>query len=216
MSDYCGTDARFDGASGRYRRVLIAIIGLNATMFAIELGAGIHGQSMALQADALDFLGDSATYTISLWAIGRSDRTRATAALFKGLSLGGLGLWVLAATVYRVFVLGEPSAIVMGTIGFLAMAANVGSALLLLRYRDGDANVRSVWLCSRNDAIGNVAVVVAALAVAVTATPWPDLAVAAAMASLFVHSATRIVRQAVAELAGTDGAKTATRLSPPR
>lgn len=210
MSDCCGQDVRFEGASRRYRRVLMAIIGLNATMFVVELGAGIKGQSMALQADALDFLGDSATYAISLWAIGRADRTRAAAALFKGASLGALGLWVLAATVYRVFVLGEPSAIVMGTVGFLAMAVNIASALLLLRYRDGDANVRSVWLCSRNDAIGNVAVVGAALAVGITATPWPDLAVAATMAALFVYSAITIVRQALAELAGRDDRRTAT------
>ena len=190
----------FEGASGNYRRILLVVIGLNLAMFVTELLAGMKGDSLALQADALDFLGDSATYAVSLWVIGRSLQTRATAALVKGISLGLLGLWVLGSTVYRIFVLGEPSPLVMGVVGTMALAVNVLSALLLLRYRNGDANVRSVWLCSRNDAIGNVAVLLAAVAVSATATPWPDLIVAAIMASLFVNASIGIVRQSLGEL----------------
>ena len=206
MGGCCGNEVRFDGADARYRRVLWTVIALNAGMFVVEMAGGLAGRSMALKADALDFLGDSVTYAMSLAVIGMSLRTRATAALIKGVSLALLGLGVLAATLYRVIVLGQPDALVMGGIGTLAFAANLASALLLLRYRNGDANVRSVWLCSRNDAIGNVAVVLAGLGVFATGTPWPDLLVAAGMALLFLTSATGIVRQALAELRDTRAA----------
>lgn len=196
----CNDDVTFDGADARYRRVLWTVVALNFTMFAVEMAGGLAGRSMALKADALDFLGDSATYAISLAVIGHAARVRARAALFKGASLGLLGLWVLGATVHRVFVLGQPDAFVMSGIGMLAFAVNLACALLLLRYRDGDANVRSVWLCSRNDAIGNVAVVLAGLGVFASGTPWPDLLVAAVMAGLFLSSSTGIVRQALGEL----------------
>lgn len=201
MSRCCSHETVFEGVSDTYRRVLVAVIGLNFAMFLTEMIAGVKGESLALQADALDFLGDSATYAISLWVIGHSLRTRATAALLKGISLGLLGTWVLGSAIYRVFVLGDPSPIVMGVVGTLALIVNVVSALLLMRYRNGDANVRSVWLCSRNDAIGNVAVLIAAVAVSTTATAWPDLIVAAIMAGLFVNSAIRIIRQSLGELA---------------
>lgn len=201
MSGCCHHDTCFDGTSAAYRRTLTAVIAINAIMFAVELGAGIAGQSMALQADALDFLGDTATYGLSLWVIGRPLIVRARAALFKGASLGMLGAWVLGSTLYKVFVTGEPDPVVMGTIGLLAFAANVASALLLLRFRNGDANVRSVWLCSRNDAIGNALVVLAATGVFASASAWPDLIVAFAMASLFLHSALKILRQALKESA---------------
>ncbi len=197
----CSCEApKFDGASQTYRRVLWLVIAINFGMFVTETAGGVLAGSVALQADALDFLGDSFTYAISLLVIGRAPHWRARAALFKGLSLGAMGLWVLGFTAYRVLVLGVPDAVVMGAIGFLATAANVGSALLLMRYRNGDANVRSVWLCSRNDAIGNVAVIGAAGLVALTATAWPDLAVATIMALLFLNSASQIIRQAQDEL----------------
>ena len=125
---------------------------------------------------------------------------RARAALFKGLSLAAMGLWVLGSTAYHVLVLGVPQAEVMGAVGFLALAANLTSVLLLLKYRNGDANVRSVWLCSRNDAIGNLAVIVAAGGVWASGTAWPDLIVAGVMASLFLWSSVQIVRQARREL----------------
>jgi Co/Zn/Cd efflux system component len=179
--------------------VLLAVIAINATMFAVEMAGGLMAQSMALKADALDFLGDSVTYGLSLAVIGLSLRTRATVALIKGISLAVMAAVVLGASLYRVFVLAQPDAVVMGSIGMMAFAANVASVLLLMRFREGDANVRSVWLCSRNDAIGNLGVIVAGGLVAVTATPWPDLIVAAALAGLFLSSSAQIIRRAVAE-----------------
>ena len=195
----CGQEARFDGLSAAYKRVLWAVIAINATMFVVEVTAGHLAGSQALQADALDFLGDTATYAISLAVIGMSLRVRALAALGKGISLSVMGVWVLGFTAWQVFAGGVPHAAMMGVIGFLALGANLASVMLLARYRNGDANVRSVWLCSRNDAIGNVAVMLAALGVFGTGSAVPDLAVAALLASLFLYSATQIIRQALAE-----------------
>ncbi len=186
----------FDGVDPRYKRILWTVIALNAAMFVTEMVAGHLARSQALQADALDFLGDTVTYGLSLAVIGASLRARATAALFKGLSLSLMALWVFGSTLYQTLILGMPRAELMGGIGLMALAANLASVLLLMRYKDGDANVRSVWLCSRNDAIGNVVVMVAALGVWGTATAWPDLAVAALMAGLFLSSSVQILRQA--------------------
>src|SRR5436190_11906377 len=196
----CGHTAHFDGLSADYRRRLRLVIAINAAMFGVEMGAGAFAGSQALQADALDFFADAATYGISLAVIGASLQVRARAALLKGASLTLMGLWVLGSTAYHVLVLGVPRAEVMGVVGFMALAANVASVLILARYKDGDANVRSVWLCSRNDAIGNVAVMIAALGVWGTATRWPDLIVAAIMAGLFLWSSAQILRQSVREL----------------
>lgn len=195
----CSSTVVFDGLDARYKRALWLVIALNAGMFAVETGAGVLAGSQALQADALDFLGDTLTYGLSLAVIGMSLQARATAALIKGATLGLMGVWVLGSTVWHAFVLDVPRAEVMGLIGFLALATNVTSILLLLKYKDGDANVRSVWLCSRNDAIGNVAVLVAALGVWGTTTGWPDVIVASMLAALFLQSATRILQQAFAE-----------------
>jgi len=200
MSACCDREPAFDGASTAYRRVLWAVIGINASLFAVEVVAGTLAGSRALVADSLDFLGDTATYALSLWVIGRSLTTRARAALFKGVSLAVLGLWVLGSTVWGVFAGGVPHAATMGAVGIAALAANAVSALLLFRFRDGDSNVRSVWLCSRNDAIGNVAVVIAASGVWATDTGWPDLIVAGLMASLFLWSSARIILHARADL----------------
>lgn len=197
----CDDEPVFTGASTAYRRALWAVIAINAGMFLVEVAASFAAGSMALQADSLDFLADSATYALSLWVLAKPPRWRANAALFKGASLGVLGGWVLGYTIWRVFSPGPPEAIVMGAVGVLALCANVTSVLLLLRFRDGDANVRSVWLCSRNDAIGNVAVVIAASGVFATGTAWPDLIVAGAMASLFLSSSFGIVRHALGERA---------------
>ena len=196
----------FDGVDPRYKRVLWTVILINAAMFVTEIVAGHLARSQALQADALDFLGDTVTYGLSLAVIGASLRTRATAALFKGVSLSFMGAWVLGSTAYHVLVLGLPRAEIMGGIGLLALAANVASVLLLMRYKDGDANVRSVWLCSRNDAIGNIVVTFAAGAVWWTASAWPDLIVAALMAGLFLSSAVQILRQAWAEYRSANAA----------
>ena len=199
-ADCCGTSVKFEGLSADYKLRLWLVIAINAAMFLVEMGAGSLAGSNALQADALDFLADSATYGISLAVIGASVRTRALAAIGKAASLSLMSLWVLGMTAYHVLIVGVPRAEVMGVVGALALAANVGSVLILMRYKDGDANVRSVWLCSRNDAIGNVAVMVAALAVWGTATKWPDLIVAAIMAGLFFYSSLRILQQSVAEM----------------
>ncbi len=196
----CNNEPKFDGISPQFKRALWIVIVINAVMFVVEIAAGAFAGSRALQADALDFLGDTMTYALSLYVIGMSLRVRATAALIKGLSLAGMGSWILGSTVYQVFVLGVPKAEVMATIGLLALVANLASVLILLRFKDGDANVRSVWLCSRNDAIGNVAVLVAAGAVWITGTAWPDLIVAALMAGLFLSSAIQIIQQARQEL----------------
>lgn len=128
--------------------------------------------------------------------IGKSLQVRSSAALLKGMSLLLMGLWVFGSTLYHVLVLGLPRAEIMGGIAVLALATNLASVLLLLRYKDGDANVRSVWLCSRNDAIGNVAVMIAALGVWGSASAWPDLMVAGIMACVFLTSSTQILRQA--------------------
>ena len=201
MSAGCGHNhgAVFDGISADYKRRLWLVIAINAAMFAVEMTAGQLARSQALQADALDFFADAMTYGISLAVIGASLKVRATAALAKGASLFLMGLWVFGSTAYRVIYVGVPEAGVMGIVGFLALAANIASVLILMRYKDGDANVRSVWLCSRNDAIGNVAVMLAALGVWGTATGWPDLVVASLMAALFLSSSWQILRQGLRE-----------------
>ncbi len=192
----CSGNPRFDGLDPGYKRVLWIVIFINAAMFIVEMSAGKLAGSQALQADALDFLGDALTYGLSLAVIGMSLKVRSTAALLKGMSLLLMGLWVFGSTVYQILILGVPRAEIMGLIGLLALAANLASVLLLMRYKDGDANVRSVWLCSRNDAIGNVAVMIASFAVFLTASAWPDLIVAMIMAGLFLRSAQLILVQA--------------------
>ena len=199
-TDCCSHGTRFEGLSAEYKRRLWLVIAINASMFLVEMAAGALAGSQALQADALDFLGDATTYGISLAVIGTSIQIRARAAILKAISLTTMALWVLGSTAYHVLILGVPRAEVMGAIGVLALAANAASVLILMRYKDGDANVRSVWLCSRNDAIGNVAVMIAALAVWSTATKWPDLIVAAIMAGLFLNSSIQILRQSFREM----------------
>lgn len=200
MSASCGhSHAPFDGMSTKYKKILWLVIAINAGMFFVEMTAGQLARSQALQADALDFFADAVTYGISLAVIGASLRTRSLAASVKGGSLFLMGLWVFGSTIWRVFYGGVPEAPVMGVIGFLALAANLASVLLLMGYKDGDANVRSVWLCSRNDAVGNVIVMIAALGVWGTATAWPDLIVAGIMAGLFLSSSVQILSQSLAE-----------------
>ncbi|MBO6826108.1 MAG: cation transporter [Sneathiella sp.] len=200
----CHNDHKFDGTTPEFRRALWAVIAINGFMFALEMAAGALAGSQALQADALDFLGDTLTYGISLAVLGMSVKVRSTAALFKGGSLALMGLWVFGSTAYQVLVLGVPNAPIMGGIGLMALAANMLSVLILMRYKDGDANVRSVWLCSRNDAIGNVAVMLAAGGVYITGTAWPDLIVAGIMAGLFLWSAIQILSQALHEYRGME------------
>lgn len=196
MAGCCDNDVAFDGQSASYRRVLWVVIAINAAMFVVELITGALSDSRALQADSLDFAGDTATYALSLFVIGKPLIWRSRAATIKGISLLAMGIAVLVMTLGTLDHQTPPLADWMGGIALLALSANVVSALLLMKFRDGDANVRSVWLCSRNDAIGNLGVLIAAGMVAWLNSPWPDRALALVMASLFVHSAFSILRQA--------------------
>jgi Co/Zn/Cd efflux system component len=199
MGDGHTPSQTFEGLNDDYRRRLLLVMAINIVMFFVEMAAGQLAGSQALKADALDFAADGATYALSFWAIGKPDTVRAGAAMLKGLSLLAMGLWVAGTTIWQLLVFGVPAAGVMGAIGFLALAANVASVLLLMAYKDGDANVRSVWLCSRNDAIGNVAVMIAALAVAWFQSGIPDLIVAGIMAALFLTSSWQILTQSWGE-----------------
>ncbi|NQV84893.1 MAG: cation transporter [Rhodospirillales bacterium] len=200
MSACCDHDTPKSPPIGAYRRVLWVVLVINAAMFAVEIIAGVWGRSVALQADALDFLGDSATYAITLIVIGMSLRWRAGAAMLKGLAMTGFGCWVAGATIVHLMRGTVPDFAVMGSIGLLALVANVISAGLLFRHRDGDSNMRSVWLCSRNDAIANVAVIGAASGVWVSGAGWPDLAVAAVIAGLALSSGAQVILLARGEL----------------
>lgn len=189
----------FEGLNDDYKRRLMLVTAINIGMFVLEMGAGQLAGSQALKADALDFAADGATYALSFWAIGRPQRVRTGAAFVKGISLFAMGIWIAVTTLYQFFVLGVPEAEVMGLIGFLALGANLLSVYLLFAYKDGDANIRSVWLCSRNDAIGNVAVMIAAALVALMNSGAPDLIVAGVMSALFLSSSYQILRQSWAE-----------------
>lgn len=189
-----------DRVSPAYKRALWIVVTLNVGYGLAELIGGILADSQALRADALDFLGDGLITFVGLTAIGWSLRWRARSALIQGLFLGALGISVLATTAYQLVVRKQPEAAVMGTLGVIALIVNVAAARVLLPHRTGDSNARAVWLFSRNDAIGNAAVVFAAVLVAWTDTPWPDLAVAVIIAGLFLHSAGTIVRDAISEL----------------
>lgn len=186
--------------SPAWRRALWIALAVNAAMFAGEIGAGVAAGSASLQADALDFLGDAANYAISLGVAGLGLAWRARAALVKGWGLLGLGFWVIGSTVWHAYAGTLPGAEVMGVVGLLALLANAGVALMLFRFRTGDSNMRSVWICSRNDAIGNLAVIAAAAGVFGTGTGWPDLIVATIMAGLGISGGWQIVRQARGEL----------------
>ncbi len=189
----------FDGMNDDYKRRLMLVTAINVAMFFVEMTAGQLSGSQALKADALDFAADGATYALSFWAIGRPLRVRTGAAIIKGVSLLAMGIWIAATTLYQFFVHGVPEAEVMGLIGFAALAANLLSVYLLFAYKDGDANIRSVWLCSRNDAIGNVAVMGAAAFVALLNNGAPDLIVAGVMSALFLSSSYQILRQSWTE-----------------
>ncbi len=189
-----------DLALPKLRRILVIVLVINAAMFAVEIVAGLTAGSVSLQADALDFLGDSMSYAISLFVLGMALKWRAGAALLKGLSMGAFGIWVLGATLYNAHFGVMPGAFVMGTIGFAALVANVICTALLFGFRKGDANMQSVWLCSRNDAIGNIAVMLAAAGVVASDTGWPDLGVATVMATLALTASWQVIRRAISEL----------------
>jgi len=197
-------------ATRAWRRALWIALAVNAVMFVVELAAGTLSGSRSLQADALDFFGDAANYAISLGVAGLALAWRARAALVKGITIFAFGLYIMGAALWAAIMGANPDPEVMGWIGALALAANLGVALMLYRFRGGDSNMRSVWICSRNDALGNVAVMLAALGVFGTGAAWPDLIVAALMAALAISGGVQIVRQARVELAAPPASKAAT------
>lgn len=189
-----------DGGGRAFRRVLWASLLINAAMFLIEIVAGLAAGSVSLQADALDFLADTGNYAISLFVAGMALHHRARAALVKGLTMGILGICVIAASAWNAIHQITPEPITMGVVGFAALAANVLVFGLLWAYRSGDSNMQSVWLCSRNDVIGNCAVLLAALGVFGTGTGWPDVIVASVMGALAVQGSWQVTRRASGEL----------------
>jgi Co/Zn/Cd efflux system component len=203
MSDACchhGCTPPAAAQSPRYRRVLWAALAINALMFAIELAGGLHAGSVSLLADAVDFLGDAANYGVSLLVLGMAPVWRGRAALLKGLSMGAFGVFVLGRTGWSAATGTVPEPFTMGAIGSLALVANVAVAAMLYAWREGDANMRSVWLCSRNDAIGNLAVMGAALGVFGSGAGWPDVLVAGIMGALALAAARSVIAQAWGEL----------------
>ena len=183
-----------------YRRVLWSVLAINAAMFLIEIGAGLAAGSASLQADALDFLGDAANYAISLFVVGMALQYRALAALLKGATMAVFGLWVLGVTAWHVWHETLPHAATMGVVGVAALLANALSFGLLWAYRGGDANMRSAWICTRNDVLGNLAVLLAAIGVFGTGTGWPDVIVATIMAGLALQGAWTVLQQSRHEL----------------
>lgn len=183
-----------------YRKALWIALAVNAAMFLIEVGAGAFSGSAALLADAVDFFGDAANYGVSLAVLALAPIWRSRTALLKGITMGAFGLFVLGKTLWNAASGITPEPLTMGIVALLALCANVGVAVMLYRFRGGDANMRSVWLCSRNDAIGNVAVMIAALGVFGTGKGWPDLAVAAILGLLAISAATTVIKQSMIEL----------------
>lgn len=201
MNSCCNSSCAPPQPSPKFRRVLWIALVVNASMFVVELAAGHRAQSASLLADAVDFFGDAANYAVSLFALTLGAVWRSRTALLKGITMAGYGLLVLVRVVWGSLEGGVPHATTMGFVGLMALIANVVVAVLLFAYREGDANMRSVWLCSRNDAIGNIAVMCAALAVTLTSSQWPDLAVALVMAILAMTAGRSVIRQALGELA---------------
>ena len=184
----------------KYRKILWIVLFINLGMFILEIFSGLISGSQSLLADSLDFFSDAANYGISLYVLSKSITLRAKASLIKGYSMGILGIFVALSTIYKVFFAVTPKAEIIGAVGFIALAANLFSAFLLYKYRKGDSNRTSVWICSRNDAIANIAVIFAGIGVWITGTKWPDLMVAFIIASISLSGAFQIIRQAKREL----------------
>jgi Co/Zn/Cd efflux system component len=180
--------------------VLWAVLAINAAMFCVEVLAGLSAGSASLQADALDFLGDAGNYVISLLVVGMALRYRAMAAFAKGATMGLFGLWVIGVTAWHAWQGTVPEAFTMGAVGVAALLANAASFALLWAYREGDSNMRSAWVCTRNDVLGNLAVLLAAVGVFGTGTGWPDIAVAAIMAVLALQGAWTVISHSWSEL----------------
>ena len=193
-------------SDGTYRRVLWIALVVNGAMFAAEVVAGLLAGSVSLLADSVDFLGDAGNYGLSLFVLGMALRARAAASLVKAACMGLFGVWVAGTAIAHALNGAVPEATIMGWVGFAALAANILVTVLLFRFRTGESNMRSVWLCSRNDAIGNVAVMLAAAGVFATGTGWPDIAVAALMAGLALSSSYQVLRQALGEISSSRAA----------
>jgi Co/Zn/Cd efflux system component len=200
MSAHCCHTPAAPAADPRYRKALWVALVLNALMFSVELGASWTSGSVSLMADSIDFFGDAANYAISLVVLAMAASIRAEAAIFKASTMGAFGIFVLGKALYNLQLGVSPEPITMGVVGVAALAVNAGVALMLYRFRSGDSNMRSVWICSRNDAIGNVAVMLAAVGVFGTGSAWPDLAVASVMGILALTGARTIFKQARGEL----------------
>lgn len=198
--DTCGAKAAEKADSPAYVRVLWLVVIMNAAMFVLGIFITATGGSASVRSDLLDFLGDAVATGVGLLLIGRPKTLRANASFWQGVALGGLGLFALGSAVAKALGGLVPEPLGMGLYGVLGLAVNLGAALLLLKHRKGDASVRAVWLYSRNDAIGNVAVLVAAGLVAVTASRWPDAVVGFGIAALFLQSAWSIIRDARREI----------------
>ena len=198
----CDHDCSTPQTDHRYRRILWVALTVNLAMFGIEIAASIVAGSVSLRADALDFLGDAANYAVALAVVGLALHWRARAALLKGAVMALFGLWVAASTVHHAIAATVPHGEMMSGVGLLALAANLSVAALLYRYRATDSQALSVWLCTRNDCIANIAVMAAGVGVWFSGTPWPDIAVAAIIACLGLSSAARVIRQARHELRG--------------
>jgi Co/Zn/Cd efflux system component len=204
MSAHCCSPTSPDKGANTpaYRRILWVALAINLAMFGVEVLSGLGAQSVSLLADSLDFLGDAANYGVSLFVLGMALHWRARASLLKGVTMAAFGLWILFVTMHHAIAGTVPDAPVMGVVGAVALVANVTVAALLYRFRNGDSNMASVWICSRNDAIGNLAVLLAAAGVFGAGAGWPDFAVGAIMSGLALYGAWQIVRQAMTELRG--------------
>ena len=201
MACSCSHEPAPPKPNSKFRTALWIALCINLTLFMVELIGGAYAHSSALWADALDFFGDAVNYGISLAVLGASLYWRATVALIKGLTMAVFGLVVIGKVIYAFMQGIPPEAMTMGMIGVLALIANLITAVILYAFRDGDANMKSVWLCSRNDAIGNVAVILAAIGVFGTGSLWPDVFVAVIMASLGLSAGYHVVKQALVERA---------------
>ncbi len=205
MSDCCNSTcgSKKPIVDQRYRRVLLIALVVNLAMFVVELVGGLGADSVSLLADAIDFLGDAGNYALSLFVLGLAPIWRSRTALIKGLTMGGYGVFILAQAFWSASAGSVPEPATMGWIGMLALAANGGVGILLYAYRNGDANMRSVWLCTRNDMIGNVAVLCAAVGVFGTGSAWPDIGVALVMGGLALRAAASVIGQAREEMRAT-------------
>ncbi|HCI14152.1 MAG: cation transporter [Gallionellales bacterium GWA2_60_142] len=201
MANCCNDKAcELDALRGRQSSILKTVLAINAVMFVVELTAGLLGDSISLVADSLDMLGDAMVYGFSLYVVARSSTMKARAALLKGGIMAAFGLFVLGQAIYRIAYPQLPVYEAIGAIGLLALAANSTCFFLLWRHRADDINMSSVWLCSRNDIIANIAVLFAAVGVWLTHSGWPDILIGLALASLFLHSALHVLREAFKEL----------------